>query len=86
VHEIWACFDKHILAISGFIFVNFKRKSGSSSSFDLYLFLSVAEKPVSHRYDVLNGIKKCKALLEINAYSALRFSQKSHNMMDDYNL
>jgi len=37
--EIWACFDKHIhvLAISGFIFVNFKRKYGSGSSFDLYL-------------------------------------------------
>ena len=63
--EIWACFDKHIiLAISGFIFVNFKRKFGSSSSFDLYLVLiaSLAEKPVSHRYDVLNGIKKCKRL------------------------
>jgi hypothetical protein len=41
------------------ILVNFNQRSGSSSSLVLYLFLmaSMAENPVSHGYDVLNGIK-----------------------------
>ena len=63
---------------SGFIFVNFIRKSGSSSRFDLNLFLiaSIAEKRVSHRYNVLNGIKN------VNDYRGLIFKINMVKMLN----
>jgi len=37
---------------------------------------SMAENPVSHRYDVLNGIKNFRALSDSAVNSVLLFSQK----------
>jgi len=74
--------ELHNSSISGFINVDFRHKSGSSSSFDLYLFFiaSITENnSVSQRYDVLKGIKNFKALWKINPYSALLLGQKSLN-------
>jgi len=77
----WACLDLHNSSISGFTNVNFRCKSGSSSSFDLYLFFYCkhCKITVSQRYDILKGIKNFKSLSEINPYSALLLSQKPLN-------
>ena len=48
--------------------------------FYLFLTASMSENPVSHRYDVLKGIKNFKARSEISPYSALLLSQKWHKM------